>query len=213
MATALRTAALRTAAPKPAAGLLVPLIAALTLSGCASDTSATIRQPNCPVEGEDATSNAVVLMAQSVPTASLVPCLRPDILPGGWSFDSLDVRNGVSRFWLDSDRDGNLAIEVRLEESCTTDGTTEIPTDRKNMRRYERVTQTTPDYLGKRYYVFSGGCITFVFTLTGDSGQTRGEPLALATQAVRAVSRADLRAQVRDESNGVLQLDPPRESG
>jgi hypothetical protein len=202
----------RTAVPRPAAGLLIPLVAALSLSGCASDTTSTMRQPTCPVEGDDAGSNAVVLMAQSVPTASWVPCLRPDTLPGGWWFEALDVRNGVSRFWLNSDRDGDLAIEVRLEESCTTGGTTEIPTDREGMRRYERVTQTTPDYLGKRYYVFDGGCITFVFKLTGDSGQTRGEPLDLATKAVRAVSRADVAAQVREESDGRLQLDPPAET-
>jgi hypothetical protein len=202
----------RTAVPRPAAGLLIPLVAALSLSGCASDTTSTMRQPTCPVEGDDAGSNAVVLMAQSVPTASWVPCLRPDILPGGWSYETLDVRNNVSRFWLTSDRDGDLAIEVRLEESCTTGGTTEIPTDREGMRRYERVTQTTPDYLGKRYYVFDGGCITFVFKLTGDSGQTRGEPLDLATKAVRAVSRADVAAQVREESDGRLQLDPPAET-
>ncbi len=207
MATAAAGAVVR----RPAAGLLIPLVAAVSLTGCASDTTATLRQPTCPVEGDDTASNAVVLMAQSVPTASWVPCLRPDILPGGWSYDTLDVRNNVSRFWLDSDRDGEMAIEVRLEESCTTAGTTEIPTDRDGMRRYERVTETDPEYHGKRYYVFDGGCITFVFKLTGKPGQTRGEPLALATQAVSAVSRADLAAQVLEESDGRLRLDPPEE--
>ena len=203
--------AVRTAIPRPAAGLLIPLVAALTVTGCASDTTATLRQPTCPVEGDDTASNAVVLMAQAVPTTSWVPCLRPDTLPGGWSYEALDVRNNVSRFWLTSDRDGERAIEVRLEESCSTAGTTEIPTDRDGMRRYERVTQTDPEYHGKRYYVFDGGCITFVFKLTGKPGQTRGEPLALATQAVSAVSRADLAAQVREESDGRLRLDPPEE--
>jgi hypothetical protein len=207
------TSAVRAAVPKPTAGLLMPLVVALSLSGCASDSTATLRQPNCPVEGDDTASNAVVLMAQSVPTASWVPCLRPDTLPGGWSFDSLDVHNGLSRFWLNSDRDGEMAIEVRLEASCTTAGTTEIPTDRDGMRRYERVTQTDPAYFGKRYYVFGGGCITFDFKLTGKSGQTRGEPLALATQSVAAVSRDDLRNQVHEASGGRLELDPPAGSG
>jgi|tagenome__1003787_1003787.scaffolds.fasta_scaffold20045973_2 hypothetical protein len=206
------TAAVGAEMRKPAAGLLIPLVVAVSLSGCASDTTATLRQPTCPVEGDDPASNAVVLMAQSVPTASWVPCLRPDILPGGWSYEALDVRNNVSRFWLTSDRDGERAIEVRLEKSCTTAGTTEIPTDRDGMRRYERVTETDPEYHGKRYYVFDGGCLTFVFKLTGKPGQTRGEPLALATQAVSTVSRADLAAQVLEESDGRLHLDPPEES-
>jgi hypothetical protein len=203
--------AMTSAVPRPAAGLLIPLVAAVSLTGCASDTTATLRQPICPAEGDDTASNAVVLMAQAVPTASWVPCLRPDTLPGGWSYEALDVRNNVSRFWLTSDRDGERAIEVRLEQSCTTAGTTEIPTDRDGMRRYERVTETDPEYHGERYYVFDGGCITFVFKLTGKPGQTRGEPLALATQAVSAVSRADLAAQVREESDGRLRLDPPEE--
>jgi len=196
---------------KPAVGLSVPLVATLLLTGCASNTTQTLRQPTCPA-GEDTAPSAVILMAQSVPTASRVPCLLPESLPGGWSYESLDVRNGMSRFWLNSDRDGDMAIEVRLEERCTTAGTTEIPTDRKGMRRYERVTQTIPDYLGTRYYLIDGGCITFDFHLTGDPGQTRGEPLALATTAVSTVSRAYLAAQVREESDGRLQLDPPAET-
>jgi hypothetical protein len=183
---------------------LLALLAGLGVSGCASDTTATIVLPTC-TQGEDgAASNAVVLMAQSVPSASWVPCLRT-ALPLGWSFHHLDARNGEARFWLDSDRDGTQAIEVRLDDSCTTTGATEIPSDRDDMRRYERVTRTTPDFVGKRYYVFDGGCITFAFQLVG---QSRGEPLALATQAVGAVRRADLVAQVHDESDGRLSLDP-----
>jgi hypothetical protein len=78
------------------------------------------------------------------------------------------------------------------------------------MDRFERVTTTTPRFEGERYYVFDGGCITFVFRLGGES---RGEPLALATQAIGAVSRADLVAQVREQSDGRLELDPPEEAG
>ncbi len=186
------------------------LVLAGLLTGCGEDSAAAIMEPPlCPV-GEDGAGHGVVLMAQSVPSASWVPCLHTT-LPLGWGFSHLEARDGGARFWLDSDRDGEMAIEVRLEESCTTAGTTEIPTDRDGMRRYERVTETDPEYHGKRYYVFDGGCITFVFKLTGKPGQTRGEPLALATQAVSAVSRADLAAQVLEESDGRLRLDPPEE--
>jgi len=163
--------------------------------------------PTCTQGEHGAASNAVVLMAQSVPSATWVPCLRT-ALPLGWDFEHLDARNGVARFWLNSDRDGDLAIEVRLEKSCVTSGTTEVPSDRDGMKRLERITRTTPEFEGKRYYVFDGGCITFVFRLGGDS-DNRGEPLALATQAVGAVSRADLLRQVHDDSDGRLSLDPP----
>jgi len=185
--------------------VLLPLLAvSVAVAGCASDTTATTEVPNCKQGDDGDAANGVVLMAQSVPTASWVPCMATT-LPTGWSFHALDARNGVALFWLDSDRDGDHAIEVRLEPSCHSEGATEIPSDREDMRRLERVTMTTPHFEGERYYVFDGGCITVDFTLTGDS---RGEGLALATDAVGAVSRADLQDQVHSESNGRLSLDP-----
>jgi hypothetical protein len=182
-----------------AAALLLALV--VGISGCASDNSASSRLPTC-VEGDVA--NGVILMAQSVPSATWVPCLRTN-LPLGWSFVHLEARNGSSRFSLDSNRDGDKAIEVLFEKSCDTAGATEIPSDRAGLQRFERVRLTTPRYEGERYYVFDGGCITFVFHLIGDS---RGEPLALATQSIGAISRADLIALVHDESDGRLSLDP-----
>jgi hypothetical protein len=174
------------------------------VSGCASDNTATTELPTC-AEGDDGTAaNGVILMAQSVPSASWVPCLRTN-LPLGWDFHHLDARDNISQFWLDSDRDGQLAIEVRFERFCDTRGTSEIPSDRTGMRRFERVTLTTPRYEGERYYLFHGGCITIAFRLTGES---RGEALALATQSIGAISRGDLRAQVHDDSDGRLNLDP-----
>ena len=186
----------------------LPLLALAVVVGSSSacgssDTTATTELPNCAT-GDQSASNGVVLMAQSVPTATWLPCLRTT-LPLGWDFQHLDARNGSSRFWLNSDRDGQKAIEVRLADSCHTAGATEIVSDREGMRRLERVTRTTPNFEGERYYVFDGGCITIVFNLTGDNP---GEPLALATQAVGAMSRTDLQDQVHEESHGRLSLDP-----
>ena len=146
-------------------------------------------------------------MAQSVPTATWVPCISK-ALPLGWSFHHLDARNGIARFWLDSDRDGQQAVEVRLEESCDSAGSTEVPSDREGMTRRERVDRISPSYAGERYYLFDGGCVTVVFSLDGDNA---GEALALSSQAVGAVARADLAAQVYEESGGRLSLDPPPE--
>jgi hypothetical protein len=49
-----------------------------------------------------------------------------------------------------------------------------------------------------------------LFQLDGDSP---GEALALASQAVGVVSRADLRAQVHEGSGGRIELDPDRGDG
>lgn len=195
--------------------VVASLLLAGGLSACTggSANTATGVKPVC-AEGDDGSaSHAVVLMAQSVPTATWVPCLRT-ALPLGWNFRHLDARNGVARFWLFSNKgDRARTIEVRLEASCDTRGATEIPIDQQKMHRFERVTMTTPRYEGERYLVFDGGCITYVFRLDVGNVGNRAESLALAADTVGAVSRSDLQAQVRDESDGRLQLDPPTGSG
>jgi hypothetical protein len=179
------------------------------LTGCAGDSTVITAEPLCS-DGSGNADNGVILMAQSVPTAMSVPCISA-ALPLGWNFHHLDARNGVSRFWLDSDRDGQQAVEVRLTESCSTGGTTTVPSDREGMTRRERVDRMSPTYAGARYYLFDGGCLTFVFRLDGDSA---GEALGVSSQVVGVVARADLAAQVDKESGGRLSLDPvPEENG
>ena len=73
------------------------------------------------------------------------------------------------------------------------------------MERWERVEQVTPQYVGTRYYVFGGGCISLVFRL---SGENRAEPLGFATQGIGAVPRDAVRAAVREQTEGRLELDP-----
>ena len=179
-------------------------VVAVSLTACAQPVSFESELVACR-SGEDATpANGVVLMAQSVPTATWVPCL--ETMPLGWHFTELDAQDDSARFYLDSDRHGPEAIEVRLTESCDTDAATEIPSDRDGMRRLERVTQVTPQFVGRRFYLFDGGCITVVFTL---SGPDRSEPLAVATQSLGTVPRQELRDLVREQSDGRLELDPP----
>lgn len=185
---------------------LLSLLLAGSLTGCGDDSAAAIgRAPSCPARGADA-GNGVVLMAQTVPTASWVPCLHTSALPQGWDFQHLDARAGGSRFWLGNAIEGMRSVEVRLDRSCDVSGATEIASDREEMHRFERVRRVSPTFAGERLYLFRGGCLTFVFRLDGDSP---GEALALASQAVGVVSRADLRAQVHRDSGGRVELDPP----
>jgi hypothetical protein len=167
-------------------------------------SGASTEVPACSAGSGGHAGGGVLLMAQSVPTASWIPCVRAG-LPLGWGFHHLESRNGMSQFWLDSDRDGQQAIGVSLTPSCDVNGTSEIPTDREGLRRLERVSTLRPHYTGERFYLFPGGCLAFTFHLAGDSP---GEALALATQSVGVISRAELQAQVRRESDGRLSLDP-----
>jgi hypothetical protein len=180
------------------------LAACALLAGCASGSTHVGSQPLCRA-GDDEVGPGVILMAQSVPSATRVPCIG-EALPLGWAFDVLDARNGNARFWLDSDRDGTHAVEVRLEPACDTTGAVEIPSDREGVRRLERVRRVDPTYAGERFYRFEGGCLTFVFALQSGSA---GEALAVASEVVDLVPREVLAAQVREESGGRLSLDPP----
>ena len=186
------------------AAVLVALATGATLSGCAQGSTHIAGQPLCRAS-DDGAGEGVILIAQSVPSATQVPCIRT-ALPLGWGFNHLEARKGDSIFSLDSDRDGQEAITVSLTPTCDVDGATEIPTDREGLVRLERVTTLSPHYTGQRIYLFQGGCLTFSFRLAGDSP---GEALAVATDSVGVVSRTDLQAQVRKESHGRLSLDPP----
>jgi hypothetical protein len=180
----------------------------LALAGCVQVNAMGSEVVACSEGDEGTPSNGVVLMAQSVPTASFAPCLEG--LPLGWHFADLDARDDGARFWLDSDRYGAHAIEVRLSAACDTAAATEIPSDRPDMRRLELVEQVTPQFLARRFYVFEGGCITVDFRL---SGSDSSEALAVATQGLGVASRDALRDLVREESGGRLELDPPEAGG
>jgi hypothetical protein len=189
----------RSRRPVPAAALGVALLA-----GCALPVSVGSDELACRAGDDGEPASGVVLMAQAVPTASWLPCL--DAVPLGWRLSDVEVRNGSGAFWLDSDRDGVRAIETRLTASCDTRGSTEIPSDREGLRRLEQVTQVRPQYVGTRFYVFDGGCLAMSFRLSGDY---RAEPLAVATESIDVVRRADVAAHVHEDSGGRLHLDAP----
>ncbi len=130
------------------------LVGLVLLPGCATRYKSNVF-PGCR------NTETLVLMAQSVPTAQLVPCI--DNMPAGWSFETIDVRNGRSFFALDSDRAGDRAVRVTLLPDCDVSGATEIVTDEPGTRRYERVESVLRQYRGERTYVFNGGCVTYQF--------------------------------------------------
>jgi hypothetical protein len=102
-----------------------------------------------------------VLEAQAVPSATLMPCANP--LPGGWSVGGFEVRSGLARIWLDSDRAGARAAEVRLTSSCDVSGAIQLPPTSRGwpqVQRYEAPAAQQPPAT-VRYYLFNGGCVTY----------------------------------------------------
>jgi tRNA A-37 threonylcarbamoyl transferase component Bud32 len=143
------------------------------------------------------------LMAQSVPSASLVPCVQ--VMPVGWSVAEVAVNSGRSLITVDHDRAGRAAVVVQLTASCDLAGAAEVTSEQPGARRYLRIDRNAPEFSATRAYVFPGGCITERFTAPAASGQQlTGE----TSSAIGFTTREELRQALRQRSDGRLELDP-----
>jgi hypothetical protein len=120
----------------------------------------------------------------------------------GWTFQSADIKDGSTQFYLDSDRAGFRAVAVALAPSCETSNATEVPTDEPGTKQFEQIDRfETNRYSGTRYYTFTGGCVSYKFDFSGE-GRT-----GLATEVSAALgfhSRADLAPFIEELSGQTL---------
>lgn len=133
----------------------------------ASCESRQLQQVTC--EPGDA---SLILVAQAVPTATLLPCIAE--FPVGWIFGGSEIRSGSVRFWLDSDRAGLQALEVRLTRQCDVSNAVEVTpgADEAGTRRFEEPISLPPRFVANRYYVFDGGCVTYRFAFNVNAAPT-----------------------------------------
>lgn len=173
--------------------MLPALMVALAVLGTCAGPETAI--PECQTGGR------LAILAQAVPSASMVPCVRE--MPVGWSFSALDVESGQARFWLDSDRAGLRALEVELSGGCDTEGASAVDPEDDGARRFQRLSSLTPRFAGTTYDVFDGGCVTYRYDLSD------GAHIALHSELHEAVSlfpRQALAAELQDDLG--LDLDP-----
>jgi hypothetical protein len=142
--------------------------------------------------------STVLLMAQAVPSATLIPCL--EVLPSGWRFGEADVRDGFARFSLASDQSGPRAVVVTLTATCDVAGTNRIATDEDGTTRYEAPITSARSPL-VRTYVFSGGCATYRF---GKAGGGTAEEVFNAERALSFTARETLVSYVARTQGLVL---------
>jgi hypothetical protein len=110
------------------------------------------------------TNRELILSAQAVPSAALLPCVAS--LPSGWVAQPADIRRGHVLFWLGSPQAGPHAVAVLLTTDCETAGAQEVPTDQAGTTaRFDRGVTLTPRFTSYRYYRFPGGCVTYRFDL------------------------------------------------
>jgi tRNA A-37 threonylcarbamoyl transferase component Bud32 len=143
------------------------------------------------------------LMAQSVPSASLIPCLQ--LVPVDWTVAEVAVNNGRSVITLDHDRGGRAAMVVRLSASCDLAGATEVTSEQPGARRYLRVDPNSTEFSATRAYTFPGGCVTHRFSAAGPSASRLSDT---ASTEFGFISREELRQALSQRSHGRLELDP-----
>jgi hypothetical protein len=143
------------------------------------------------------------LMAQSVPSASLIPCM--ELVPADWSVAEVAVNNGRSLITLDHERGGKAALVVQLSASCDLTGATQVASEQPGARRYLRTDRTSPGFSATRAYVFPGGCVTQRFSAAAPSELRMRDT---ASTELGFITRERLRQALRQRSGGRLQLDP-----
>ncbi len=124
--------------------------------------------PACSSSGSDAPpcgaqDDPWLLVAQSVPSATYLPCVRT--LPTGWMLTGSRIERGSYTAWLDSDRAGVHAVRIGLTPTCDVSDAVEIPVpdSAPGIRTYERPLGLAPNFSADRFLRFPGGCITYEF--------------------------------------------------
>lgn len=191
--------------------LLLVAAACMVLAGCGvaptSSSFTEAREPSCRYQGREGTA-LMVLIAQAVPTASQLPCV--ELKPAGWTVSNVFVRNGRVRFALNSDRVGQEAVQVVLQQFCALGKVTRVPSDHPGTRRYQEVIsiEAGKRYQGAVYYLFPGGCVTYRLDFRSDE---QARPLGEVSLALGFVARDALRQTISEFTDGQVPLDPPAE--
>src|SRR5690242_15798264 len=138
------------------------------------------------------TGHTMILAAQAVPSAKLVPCISA--LPAGWQVGGADIASGHARFWLNSDQAGDMAVTITLSAACDTSGARQIPSDQPGTQRFERPLSLRPQFTGLRFYTFPGGCATYKFNFAAGKSPLLAIPV---DSAVAFTPRAKLVDYIR----------------
>ncbi|MGI9595530.1 MAG: phosphatase PAP2 family protein [Acidimicrobiales bacterium] len=172
--------------------LFVRNLDTIGLTPSAEPPAGTIRPPYCQQPGSD------LIVAQSVPSAEIIPCLGS--LPPGWTVSTTSVDQDGTVVEFDSDRAGPGAAVLHFDESCDRSGATATPTDNSPIDRFDRVDDREPGYTASWYSVVEGGCWWWNFRFTAGTSATFAVEIDSAVQArTRSEINAALAATFIDE--------------
>lgn len=169
--------------------LVLVCIAGIAVSCSTSDT---LHEPRCTGE------SSALLAAQSVQSASLLPCFTS--LPAGWETEDVQVTESGTMVTFESDRAGKGAAQFTFAETCDIGGASATESEYEGVERFDITLESTPRFRAKRHYKFDGGCVSWNFDFDDRERAELSEELAqkLVFLARRDVSD-DLRENFVDE--------------
>jgi hypothetical protein len=172
------------------------ICAALACLAPASCSTSAGSPPPC----DDPSDHLVVLIAQAVPSATMIPCVRAS--PTGWTFGSGFVSKDLARMWLSSTVAGVNAVQASLTASCDPgDAVETVPGPGEAGAHVYQGPQSLDPFRWTRYVTFPGGCVVYEYRFVA------GAPASLslvANEAFSFVPRADVVEAVHEDVGEVL---------
>jgi tRNA A-37 threonylcarbamoyl transferase component Bud32/membrane-associated phospholipid phosphatase len=188
-------------------GLWAVVVVVLLIAGSLVAESVASNEANAtPVNGTNLSCTEpepLWLEAQSVPSASRVPCLR--FLSAGWILERLVVNDGRSVLNLGHDRTGSSVAVIRFTASCNTSRAEETTSIHPGVRRYVRIGSRTPLFSATWFDTFDGGCVTTGLTVPAAQ---RAELASEVAVLLGLKTRESLQQALDERSDGRLHLDP-----
>jgi hypothetical protein len=143
------------------------------------------------------------LAAQSVQTASMVPCLTN--LPDEWSVIEEHFERGRSRMVLTASTASGSRWTIELSGDCSPPAGVEPSTD-DQVATYEQRKDDETGVERTHVSVFDGGCLTSTTSIL--RRYDHEYLLAEIDENFRLVPRSEIDAEVREHTDGQLGLDP-----
>jgi hypothetical protein len=156
--------------------LLMLVAVAAGISACGAPENG---QPTCRSEPP------TLLMAESVPGASLIPCI--DALPGGWTFQAFEADETHAAFSLEQ-QDGDGVLDVEFVASCAVSGSGTAVEGFPTAQRYDVVENGGAGVVWTS--TFPGGCSRARLSFSAPPPQVEVDRIE---RALSFIARADLR--------------------
>ena len=156
------------------------LVMLILASGCGID-SESVRVGPLPL-CEHPNTGRLILMAQSVPSAQMIPCI--EALPDGWKLEHADTESGRSR--LQFDNGGGTDVVIYLLASCSPIG--ELVGSESGVDRYIALDGESR----VEEQLFAGGCIRIESPVGEEPGRMADAIGSITRDALREGSGWEL---------------------